>query len=135
MDEKVSVSIPATLYQQTQRFARTRQQDTDEAISMLLERALAVEDTTEEVVDWTEPDPAVEREMQAYIAMHPKLKDAFFGKYVAIYHGELIDHDSNMEALFERIDKKYPDEFVWLSRVESEPIETIRVRSPRIVSE
>jgi hypothetical protein len=81
--------------------------------------------------DWSEPNEAVDREMQAYVAMHPQLKQQFLGKHVAIYGGELIDMDDNFAALYARIDAKYPDEFVWLTPVEEEAIPTIVVRSPR----
>ncbi len=50
--------------------------------------------------------------MKAYIAMHPMLKERHLGKYVAVYQGELIDHDEDPVALLSRIDEKYPDEFV-----------------------
>src|SRR5690606_1718087 len=102
-------------------------------ISALLEQALAAGEVEDEIVDWSEPDPAVDREMEAYIALHPMLKEQYFGKYVAIYHGELIDYDDEPAALLTRIEAQYPDEFVWLTQVGPEPIETLVVRSPRIV--
>ena len=85
--------------------------------------------------DWTEPDPAADREMEAYIALHPLLKEQYFGKHVAIYQGKLIDYDDDPGALFERIDAQYPDEFVWLTQVRPEPIQTIVIRSPRLERE
>jgi hypothetical protein len=69
-------------------------------------------ETTEEIIERSEPDPAVDREMEAYIAMHPMLKEKYFGKYVAVYHGELIDYDEDQESLYIRIDEQYPEEFV-----------------------
>ena len=71
-------------------------------------------------------------EMAAYIAMHPMLKEQYFGQYVAIYQGKLIDHDTDRKALYLRIDEKYPDEFVWISPVEEDPIPTVVFRSPHL---
>lgn len=133
MAKKITVELSDDLYQQTQRFARRHQQGMEEAISVLLEQALTTGEADEEIADWRESDPAVEREMKAYIAMHPMLKEEYFGKYVAVYQGELIDLDDDPAALLSRIDEKYPDEFVWLTQVGPEPIETIVVRSPRIM--
>ncbi|MCE7989474.1 MAG: hypothetical protein DYG89_50625 [Caldilinea sp. CFX5] len=75
-----------------------------------------------------EPTP----EMQAFIAMHPMLKKQYFGQYVAIYQNKVIDHDRDRQALYLRIDEKYPDDFVWISPVEEEPIPTLVFRSPRL---
>ncbi|MFN8493757.1 MAG: DUF5678 domain-containing protein [Caldilineaceae bacterium] len=75
----------------------------------------------------------VEQERQAYIAMHPFLKANFLGKHVAIYQGQLVDYADDFGALYERIDAKYPDVFVWLDTVAEEPVETILLRSPLFV--
>lgn len=132
MTTKITVKLPDGLYRKAQRFAHRHQQDIDEAISALLEQALSAGEA-EETLDWSEPDPAVEREMQAYIAMHPMLKQKYFGQHVAIHGGQLIDHDQDFAALFARIEQAYPDEFVWLATVEEEPLPTFNIRSPRLV--
>ncbi len=72
------------------------------------------------------------REMEAYIALHPALKANYMGQHVAILDGQLIDHDSDPAALYERIAARYPDRFVWLTAVEEEPLATVKFRSPRI---
>jgi hypothetical protein len=133
MATKIMVELSDDLFQQTQRFARRHQQGMEEAISTLLEQALTAGETDEEVVDWTTPDPVVDREREAYIAMHPKLKEHYLGKYVAIYHGELVDYDDDAATLSMRTDERFGEEFVLMTQVKSEPIETIVIRSPRIV--
>lgn len=144
MTAQAIVELPAALYDRVQRLAQRRQQAIPELIAEALDFAeenrfmdefasAATFDT--EIDDWSEPDEAVEREMQAYLAMHPQLKRQFLGKYVAIYDGQLIDMDDNFEDLYTRIDAKFPEEFVWLTPVEEEAIPTIVVRSPRFVTE
>ncbi len=71
-----------------------------------------------------EEDAAVDREMQAYIALHPALKEAHYGRHVAIHGGELVDVDDDFAALYRRIDARYPHQYVWLARVEDEPLPT-----------
>jgi hypothetical protein len=132
MATKVTVDLPDSLYQRTQRFARLHQQKVEEAISALIEQGLAAGDA-EETVNWSEPDPAVEREREAYITLHPKLKEQYLGKYVAIYQGKLLDHDDDPAALSTRIHAQHPDEFVLITQVRQEPTRTIVIRSPRIV--
>ena len=131
MATKVTVELPDPLYQRTRQFAHLHYQDLEQAISVLLEQALSAQ-SEEELIDWTEPDPAVDREMWAYIAMYPRLRKHHFGHYVAIFQGKLVDFDDDPTALMERIEEKYPEQYVWVSQVGEEPIQTIVVRSPRL---
>ena len=143
MTAQVILELPKELYDRVQRLAHDRQQPIPELIADVLdlveENGFVDEFSSTalsgDVDDWSEPDEAVEREMQAYLAMAPQLKKQFLGKYVAIHGGKLIDIDDNFEALYERIDAKFPDQFVWLTSVEEEAIPTIVVRSPHFVTE
>lgn len=83
---------------------------------------------------FAESDAAVERERNAYIALHPLLKEKFLGKHVAIHQGQLIDSDNDDDALYARIDATYPDLFVWLDTVTEEPLEVITLRSPTFIA-
>lgn len=106
-------------------------QDIIAIVEEILRENLPNAEVEQDWVDLSESDEAADREMQAYIDLHPLLKQKYFGKHVAIYGGKLIDYDDNFEALYDRIDRAYPDEFVWMSKVGEEPIETLTVRSPR----
>ena len=75
------------------------------------------------------------QEKAAYLRLYPELKTQYAGQYVAIHDGQLVDHDTDYGALFERIDDRFPDRFVWLTRVEDEPIGTVTIRSPRVVED
>lgn len=86
-------------------------------------------DNQGEMPDFSEPDEALEREKAAYIAMHPMLREKYPGQHVAIHNEELVDHDTDLDALWERIDARYPDEFVWVATVKEEPIETYGLAS------
>ena len=43
--------------------------------------------------EFSEEDMAT-REREAYIAMHPMLKEQYMGQHVAIFEGQLIDIDT-----------------------------------------
>jgi hypothetical protein len=131
MAEQISVSIPKPIYQRIQQFANRRNQPLADALAELLDQSLPP--TTELKAD---EDAAVEREMQAYIALHPMLKQKYLGQlgqHVALYGGKLIDADEDYGALYQRIDAQYPDEFVWLATVEEEAMPTLIFRSPRLL--
>jgi hypothetical protein len=134
MAEQVMIPIPRTLYEQAARLARLRNQDVTAVVVEALADMLPPAQNDAEFVDLSEPDEAAEREMQAYLALHPTLKKTHFGRHVAIYNGELVDEDEDYEALYTRIDQQYPDEFVWITTIEEQPISTLTFRSPRFVS-
>ncbi|MCP4423809.1 MAG: hypothetical protein GY803_04890 [Chloroflexi bacterium] len=130
MTQYVNVPLPKKMYRRMKRWAETRQQDVGEAIADYLTDALPSEGAA--TVPPAETDPQVEREKIAYLKLHPILKKKYAGQYVAIYGGQLVDHDKDYGALFERIDDRYPDSFVWLTRVEDKPIGALVFRSPRL---
>jgi hypothetical protein len=133
MAEQVMIPIPRTLYEQTARLARSRNQDVATVVVEALTDLLPTAETDGPFVDLSEPDEAAEHEMQAYLAMHPALKKSHLGLHVAIHGGKLVDSDQDYDALYARIDEQYPDEFVWLTTVEEQPIRTLTFRSPRLV--
>ena len=128
MIEQITVSIPQKLYRRVRELARTRNQPVDDVLVDVLDRALPAD----EPYPNNNEDDAVEREMQAFIQMHPVLKEKYLGQHVAIFDGQLIDVDEDYGALYERIDTQYPDQFVWMAMVEDEPIPTLIFRSPRL---
>lgn len=129
MAEQVSISIPQPIYQRIRELARLRNRPVDDVLVEVLDQALPLGDEPAS----SESEAAVERERQAYIALHPMLKEKYLGQHVAIYHGQLIDVDEDYGALYERIDAQYPDEFVWLATVEAEAMPTLVFRSPRLL--
>lgn len=131
----VVLDLPDEVYERAQHLAQVRQQEVNIVIAEVLDDALPLTELEIEIDDWTEEDAALDREMQAYIAMHSQLKAKYFGQHVAVYGGQLIDHDQDFDALYGRVRKQHPDEIVWISTVKAEPIETIYIRSPRFVQE
>ena len=133
MSLQVTVPLSEKTYERVKQWADLRQQNIGEAIADYLTSTLP--DSDFYVVPPAEVDEAVEREKQAYIRLHSSLKQTHLGKYVAIYNGRLVDEDDDYGTLFERIDRLYPDRFVWLSQVKDEPLETLFVRSFRVENE
>lgn len=128
---EMKLPIPDNLYRRAKRLADIREQDVSDVLIDVLDDALPTTDLLEDLDP--ELEKAMQREMAAYIALHPQLKEKYLGKSVAIYKGELIDVDDNFGELYKRIRSKYPDVFVWLTTVRNEAIGTIQMRSPRFV--
>lgn len=126
---QITMTVPEPLFTRTKQLVDLHKAEIGDELAQLLAQMLASADLNGPGVD---EDPAVEREMQAYIALHPLLKKSHSGKHVAIYQGKLIDEDEDYDALTRRIDTQYPDHFVWVTTVEEEPIKTYFFRSPRV---
>ncbi len=133
MSIQVVLDLPDQVYERAQQLAQSRRQAVTDVITRVLDDALPLDESGEEIEAWSESNEALDREMQAYIAMHPLLKEKYFGQHVAVYGGQLIDHDKDFDSLYARVRKQYPDEIVWISTVKAEPVETIYIRSPRFV--
>lgn len=131
MNLNVNVPLSESTFQRVMHWAEARQQEAGEAIADYLTDIFSPDSVL--LVPPAEPDPSVEREKAAYLQLHSWLKNNYAGQYVAIYEGKLVDYAEDYGTLFERIDDRYPDEFVWLTRVEEKPIGTLYFRSPRFL--
>ncbi len=80
------------------------------------------DDTFEEVVA---------REIAAFHELHPTLLQQYPGEFVAIQDRNVVDHDVEKLALYERIHNSYPEQFVLMRRVEDEPEPELHFRSTR----
>ena len=63
--------------------------------------------------------------------MHGELVEQYLGQYVAIYNGQLVDHDADPMILLTRIRSKYPNQVILRRKVERMPERELRVRHPR----
>ena len=80
---------------------------------------------------WEAKERKIDREMEAYRAMHAELKQRFLGECVAIHNGELVDHDADRRALSRRVRQKYENVAVLITPVEEEPEREFLMLSPR----
>jgi hypothetical protein len=126
MSKKVTIAIPDEMYHRVERIARLREQA---VADVLLDSIVLVE--TEQAVE--NEDALVAQEEAAFKQLHPMLREKYLGQYVAIYQGDLIDHDPDQVTLFLRTKERYPDEFIWIAPVAEEPEETYVFRSPRFI--
>jgi hypothetical protein len=87
----LTITIPDQAYRIAERQAQKTQQTIEQVIAdQLLALSFAYPNH--------EPDAeqiAMISEAQAYVAMHSCLSQQYLGQWVAIYQGELVDHDWN----------------------------------------
>jgi len=61
-----------------------------------------------------------EKEKQAFLSQRESLKKEYFGKYVAIYKGEVVDSDTDESALIGRFYAKYGNVPVYIDKITDE---------------
>lgn len=125
MGVQVTITIPEETYEKAQQIAEAESQPLEE----VLVNSIQISNRR-----YQAQTDALEKERDAYLAMHSQLLESYAGQYVAIYQGKLLDYDADYGALSERVRTKYPKTTIWVSQVTPEPIQTIWVRSPRFFS-
>lgn len=129
MTHQVTISIPQQLYQRMRNLASAQNQPVDD----LLETAVALAEAT--FIPNAAQVMAMAQEEAAYEALHSELMTHYQGEYVAIYQGQLIDHDPNELSLLRRLDQHYPDQVVLMKQVRPLPEPELHFRSPRFIPE
>ncbi len=139
MTEQFTITIPEPLFKRAKALARARKRPLEKVIAEALDRALPTDtaDLEEEryglpFASAGEEGEKLDQETVAYEAMHNQLLATYAGEHVAIYNGQLVDHDSDFLSLVDRIDSLYPDEVVLIKRVTPLPERVLRVYSPRL---
>lgn len=130
----ITITLSDKISERVTEVAAEQQQNVVELVEEMLDAALTEQTSRRTNIDGLTEILQDDPEMAAYIKMHPLLKRRFLGAYVAIFQGELIDQDLDHAALYARVDQRYPDDYVWISKVEDEPIKTLRFPSPRFES-
>ncbi len=72
------------------------------------------------------------REQQAFEQQKMDLLAKYFGEYVAIHEGKVIDHDRDLRTLNSRVFKKFGRTTVLHKKVTDKPDLDIMFRSPRL---
>lgn len=110
-----------------------------EPIASRLESAASAQGTSPESLIETvllayldeEANRKIDREAEAYRAMHADLLNTHPGEYVALHEGQLVDHDCDQLALYLRVKAQYPRIPVLIRQVRPEVEEVFTIRSPR----
>ena len=116
-----SVLIKPELYQRVENFAGWKNQQT----------ADFTEDALLDYLDKLEQE-ILDREETAFIRMFYQLLFEYEGKYVAIHLGKVIDSDTELMRLHNRVYLTIPDLPVLFKKVTTEPEREIVIRSPRV---
>lgn len=115
------IPVKPELYQRVENFAEWKNQQAAEF----------AEDALLDYLDKLELD-ILRREAAAYEKMFYQLLAEYEGRYVAIHGGKVIDSDTELMPLHNRVYLKILDLPVLFKKVTTEPEREIVIRSPRV---
>jgi len=72
----------------------------------------------------------IDREAEAFERMYGSLRGKFSGKWAAVHNQQLVDHDSDSQALYRRVRKKFGRTSVLIRQVSERPVDEIWMRTP-----
>jgi hypothetical protein len=119
--------IPDSLVKRAQRLAKRQERLVDDVVAEALRRGLPLLEESAVPLEW-------EREFAAFQQMYSTWREQYADQYVAVYGGQLVDHDTSFEVLLGRISALYPDEFVLIRPIRQEPEIVYEHRSVRWVT-
>ena len=73
----------------------------------------------------------LQHNIEAFNTLHSGLVIDYFGQYVAVHAGQLVDHDPDFPALHKRVRQRYGRQPVLLRRVTQEKETVWTLHSPR----
>lgn len=74
----------------------------------------------------------IDVEAETYKRKYPRLRAKYFGDYIAMHNGRVVDHDRDLVVLNRRIRKRFGRTPVLMRLVEEEPERVLVFRSPRL---
>lgn len=126
MPREITLTLPEAVYDQVEQIAEADHRSID---AILVDTIVQATPTL-----YIDPNrPAMLREKAAYLAKHSELMEQYGGQYVAMFHGQVVDHDQDILALVRRINRDYSENVVLIKQVIDQPDRVLDFRSPRII--
>lgn len=105
----VAVAIEPALFQRMEQAAIEGQVSTGEMFTQALRRYL-----------WELDRRKINEESKAYRRQHAELKERYLGHYIAMLRGQVIDHDTDFQALHQRVRQRSGRAVVMITLVEED---------------
>lgn len=111
MSTEVLLTVPDEVYDQVEQAANNAERNVVDLLLETITRTFAPPPI--------DPKRAqMNRNVAAYQSLHVQLVKNYLGQYVAIYQGQLVDHDADPIVLLRRVRAKYPNQVVLRRKVE-----------------
>lgn len=126
--------IEQELIQVVRRLPATRAVEVLDFAQFLVTRDPASAGNGDEQVlsEWEGQIQQISVEQRAYERQHHEIVERYLGRYIAMRQGMIVDSDTDKTALTRRIRKQFGNESVLIKLVQSSPMETYHIRSPKL---
>lgn len=111
-----TITVEPELYERIEAAAEENQADTEQIAKEAFK-----------LYFWEQNRRKISRESSEYRKQHSEIKKRYLGQFIAMHQGQIVDHDSDFQPLFERIRASFGNTAVMIKKVEEEP-ETIIYR-------
>jgi hypothetical protein len=128
--------IEHELIQVVRRLPATRAAEVLDFAQFLVSKDPAPSNGGEQALsEWESQIQQISVEQRAYERQHLELLERYRGRYIAMRQGQVIDNDDDKIALSRRIRKQYGNQPVLIKLVQSDPMESYHIRSPKLARE
>lgn len=126
MAHQLLLTVADDLYRQAVALAEQRQQPVESVLVETLHGALAA---------WPRHPQReqMEREEATFEALQEALRTTYPGQFVALYQGEVLDHDADEVALLQRMRQRLPEASVLIRAVDTDTPRVLYIRSTPFV--
>jgi hypothetical protein len=104
------IRVEPELYQRVVEAAQERQTSINEILTQAVRLYL-----------WERDRHKISEESLIYRQQHAQLKTQYLNQYIAMYHGQIVDHDPDFVTLRRRIRQQFAHTPVMITRVEELP--------------
>lgn len=111
-----TITIESDQYRQLETLAQEQKTEPDHVVREALRRYF-----------WEQSRLKISQESAIYRQRHPELKQRYLGQYIAMHQGQVVDHDSDFQTLYQRVRGRFGKTAVMLTQVQEES-ETTLVR-------
>lgn len=102
-----TIAIETELYRHVEKAALEYKVNIDQILAEAVRRYL-----------WELNRRKISEESQLYRRQHAELKIHYLGQYIAMRHGQVVDHDPDCQALRRRVRQRFEDTPVMITLVE-----------------
>lgn len=128
---QITVTVDEALYARAREIAAESDRTVEDVLEEKLREGFLSDSLS--TTDYMPENDSLNTEITAYKAMHAELYRRYAEQWVAIHNQQLIDYDTDIEALETRLAERFEGKVVLVRRVEPTIRSEITVRSPRLI--
>ena len=138
MPTTLELSLNSALYEALEREARQRNQSIEDLVEAAVTNLLSASTSTESSRQPTSTTSGAARrakihvEAEAWRSMPEAARSQYYGQFVAVHQGQVIDHDPDRLQLYRRVRRQWGDTPVLMTPADAPHPREFRMFSPRL---